>query len=90
MPTNLQDLKEVLHFAVLRVYARHDALEVREALRYRCELLLERRMVKEVLYGIEPGVDVCDLSQRHAQPDTEQALAYVDHMSHRVDAKGAD
>ena len=57
------------------MYARDDALKVRQALRHIGELTLERRMVEDVLDGVQSVVDARDLAKRHAEPDAEEALA---------------
>ena len=58
------------------MYARDDALKVRQPLCHIGELALEGRMVEDVLNGVQSVVDTRDLAKRHAEPDAEEALAY--------------
>ena len=55
--------------------ARHDALKVRKTLSNRSELRLECRVFEQVLNSIQTRIDVRDLSQRGAKPDSEETFA---------------
>jgi hypothetical protein len=51
-------MQEVLDLAILGMNTRDDSLEIGKTLGERRELFLERRVVHQVLHGVQPVVNV--------------------------------
>ena len=66
-----KNLKEIFDFTVLRMNTRDDTLQVRDTLNELGEIFFERRVLHEVLHGIQPSVNGGDFLQWHAEPNSE-------------------
>ena len=58
LQTYVERMQEVLDLAILGMNTRDDSLEIGKTLGERRELFLERRVVHQVLHGVQPVVNV--------------------------------